>query len=143
MAASIAWRRLLDAAAEAPDAGHVIWEARLAFILFFFFCWLVVGMLPWVVTAVVVRGRGALPALPLALAGAGAAGVFVPVIGLRDFNGFLLSLFTALMGGTVGSIAGVAFDRYIQGMKPAKANPRNPEHIGERRPDRTPTSRGQ
>jgi hypothetical protein len=133
----------LDGAAGAPDAGNVIWEARLAFIVFFFLCWMVVGLLPWVICAVVVRGRGALPALPLALGGAAAAGVLVPAIGLRDFSGFLISLLTAVIGGAAGAVAGVVFDRYMQRVRPAKAQPVTPRHIGKRRPGRTPTSRGQ
>ena len=111
----------------------MIWEARLAFIAFFFFCWCVVGLLPWAVSAVISRGRGALPALPLALAAACATGVFIPAIGLRDFTGFLLSLVTALIGGAAGSLSGIAFSRFVERRSPAPARPAA-SHIGLRRP---------
>jgi hypothetical protein len=86
-------------------------EARLAFVVFFFAVWCFVGLITWAVTAVVVRGRGALPALPLALAAASLAGVAVPLLGARDAAGFFLSLLTAAMGGAAGSVAGVALAR--------------------------------
>jgi hypothetical protein len=111
----------------------VIWEARLAFILFFFFCWCVIGLLPWAASAVVVRGRGSVPALPLALATASAFGVLVPAVGLRDFTGFLLSLLAAATGGAAGSLAGIAFSRYLERQYPQPAKPEAP-HIGARRP---------
>ncbi len=110
----------------------MIWEARLAFVLFFFLCWSVVGLFPWVVSAVAVRGRGSLLALPLALAGACAAGVLVPALGQRDFAGFWLSLLTAAAGGTAGSIAGVAFYRRLRRDTPPKPTPH--VRIGSRRP---------
>src|SRR5207253_279277 len=83
-------------------------EARVAFVLFFFAVWCFMGLIPWAVAAVVARGRGALTALPMALAGACAAGVAVPLIGADDFAGFLLSLATAFFAGAVASAAGIA-----------------------------------
>ena len=50
-------------------------EARIAFVLFFFAVWCFLGLIGWAIAAVIVRGRGALPALPLALAAACAASV--------------------------------------------------------------------
>jgi hypothetical protein len=88
-------------------------EARLAFVLFFFAVWCFVGLLPWAVAAVVARGRGALPALPLALAAASAAGVAVPLAGLDDAIGFFVSLATAFVGGAVASAAGIAVARRL------------------------------
>ena len=88
-------------------------EARLAFILFFFALWCALGLIPWALAAVVSRGRGALPALPLALAGAAAAGVLVPLVGLRDATGFLISLATAFAGGAIASILGAALGRRL------------------------------
>jgi hypothetical protein len=82
-------------------------EARVAVVLFFFAVWCFLGLVPWAIAAVVARGRGALPALPIALAGACAAGVAVPLIGLDNFRGFLVSLVTALLAAAVGSIAGI------------------------------------
>jgi hypothetical protein len=118
----------------------VIWEARLAFILFFFLCWCIVGLLPWTTAAVVVRGRGALLALPLALASACAAGVLVPALGQRDFTGFLISLLAALLGGIAGSIGGIACYRRLQRYADAKPKPAASHTLGSRRPDPPPTS---
>jgi len=95
-------------------------EARLAFLLFFFAVWCFLGLTAWAVAAAIARGRGALPALPLALAAACAAGVAVPIAGQRDAAGFVLSLVTAAVGGVAGSIAGIAFARRLER---AKARP--------------------
>ena|SRR2546425_6377522 len=81
-------------------------EARVAFVLFFFAVWCFMGLIPWAIAAVVARGRGALAALPIALAGACAAGAAVPLIGFDNFRGFLVSLITALLAATVGSVVG-------------------------------------
>ncbi len=89
-------------------------EARLAFLLFFFAVWCFVGLMTWVAAAVTVRGRGALLALPLALAAACATGVAVPLAGQRDAAGFVLSLATAVAGGAAGSIAGIALARRLE-----------------------------
>lgn len=86
-------------------------EARLAFIVFFFLCWTVVALFPWAVSAVVVRGRGAILALPMAIVAAWAAGVLVPVLGMRDAGGFFLSLGTAFLAAIAGSIAGLSLAR--------------------------------
>ncbi len=94
-------------------------EARIAFVLFFFALWCFVGLIPWAVAAVVARGRGALLALPIALAGACAAGVAVPVIGFDDFSGFLLSLATAFLAGGVASAAGIAVAQSLWPMRAA------------------------
>ncbi|MEK7248389.1 MAG: hypothetical protein AAB092_07955 [Chloroflexota bacterium] len=118
----------------------MIWEARLAFILFFFLSWSVVGLFPWVITAIIVRGRGALLALPLALASASVAGVLVPALGQRDFTGFLISLLAALLGGVAGSIGGIAFYRRLQRYADAKPKPAASHTLGSRRPDPPPTS---
>jgi hypothetical protein len=92
-------------------------EARLAFILFFFLCWTVVALLPWAVTAVAVRGRGAILALPLAVVAAWAAGVFVPLAGWRDATGFFVSLLAALIAAGAGSVAGIAFARRYEALR--------------------------
>lgn len=82
-------------------------EARLAFLLGFFALWAILGFLPWLVAAVVRRGRGVLLALPLAVAGGAAGGVLVPAVGARDERGFLISLATAFIGGALLSLLGV------------------------------------
>ncbi|HVP05514.1 MAG TPA: hypothetical protein VMT90_07555 [Dehalococcoidia bacterium] len=116
----------------------MIWEARLAFILFFFLCWCIVGLLPWVVAAVFVRGRGALLALPLALTAACAAGVLVPALGLRDAAGFFLSLLTAVLGGAAGSLGGLAFHRRLQRTAGVTPRPAMTHAPGARRPEPPP-----
>ena len=91
----------------------MIFEARLASVLFFFALWCIIGLLPWAISAVVARGRGALLALPIALAAACAAGVVVPAAGLDDATGLLLSLVAALLGGALGSAGGIALARRL------------------------------
>ena len=90
-------------------------EARISFVLLFFALWCILGLLPWAVAAVLSRGRGALLALPLALAGAAASGVLVPLLGLRDALGFFISLPAALGGGALTSAAGIALARRLAG----------------------------
>ena len=89
-------------------------EARLAFLIFFFLCWTIVALFPWIAAALYVRGRGAAIALPLAVVAAWAAGVFVPLVGMRDVTGFFVSLVAAFLGACVGSIAGIAFARRLK-----------------------------
>lgn len=89
-------------------------EARLAFLIFFFTVWCLVGLIPWALAAVLVRGRGALPALPIALAAACVGGVAVPLVGLRDAGGLLLSIPAAVVAGALGSWAGVRLARRLQ-----------------------------
>ncbi len=96
-------------------------EARLAFLIFFFLCWTIVAFCPWIVTALYVRGRGAALALPLAVVAAWAAGVFVPLVGMRDVTGFFISLLAAFLAASAGSIAGIVFARRLEatGARPA------------------------
>ena len=109
-------------------------EARLAFIAFFLLCWCLSGLSPWAISAVWVRGRGAILALPLALAGACAGGVLVPLLGQRDLVGFLISLLTALVGSVAASVAGIAFARRISAARPASPRPAPQHPIGAPRP---------
>jgi hypothetical protein len=94
-------------------------EARTAFVLFFFAVWCCVGLVPWAIAAVVARGRGALAALPIALAAACAAGAAIPVTGLDNFRGFLLSLVVAFVAAAVGSVAGIRIFQRLWRMRPA------------------------
>lgn len=97
-------------------------EARIAFLAFFFLLWCGLGLIPWSIAAVLTRGRGALLALPLALAGASAAGVLVPLIGLRDATGFFLSLPIAMVGATVGVCTGIALSRRLEAARALTAD---------------------
>lgn len=92
-------------------------EARVAFLLFFFALWCFLGLFPWAAAAVLTRGRGALLALPLAMAGAAAGGVLIPALGLRDATGFFISLPAALTGSAIASAAGIALARRIVGSR--------------------------
>lgn len=93
-------------------------EARLAFIVFFFAVWCFLGLMAWAIAAVITRGRGALPALPLALAAAAAAGVAVPLLGARDVAGFFASLGAALLAAAVASAAGIRLARKVWPLRP-------------------------
>jgi hypothetical protein len=104
-------------------------EARLGFVLFFFACWCFMGLIAWAIAAVTARGRGALPALPVALAGACAAGVALPLVGLDDFAGFLLSLVASFIAGGVASVAGI---RIAQRLWPVAASAERDPRRGAR-----------
>jgi hypothetical protein len=112
----------------------VTFEARLAFLLFFFLCWAIVGLLPWAAFAAVSRGRGALLALPTALAAACAAGILVPMLGQRDVTGFWLSLCAAVFGGAAGAYGGITFARRLESRRSPPQRPPLPHPIGARRP---------
>ncbi len=86
-------------------------EVRLAFLLGFFAIWTFLGMLPWLVVAIVRRVRGVILALPLAQAGGAAGGVLIPFLGADNVRGFLLSLFTAGLGGALACLLGVYLAR--------------------------------
>ena len=116
-------------------------EAKLAFIAFFLFCWCVLGLIPWALAAVWVRGRGALLALPLAITAACAAGVLVPLLGQRDANGYFLSLGAALAGGVFGSAAGIAFSRWLRLNMPIAEIPAMDHPVGAPRPMPTPETK--
>jgi cytochrome c-type biogenesis protein CcmH/NrfG len=96
-------------------------EARLGFLLFFFLCWTVVGLMPWAIATVANRGRGAEWALPVAVVAAWAGGVLVPAVGLRDSAGFVISLFVAMAASAAGSYGAVAVWRRMEAEKTAKA----------------------
>ncbi len=102
-------------------------EARIGFVLLFFTIWCFLGLLGWAAVAVLRRGRGALLALPLALTGAAAAGVLVPVLGAQDAVGFFFSLITATVGGILGAAAGVIFSQRLGLSSPAPDDVLRPE----------------
>ncbi|HZP26015.1 MAG TPA: hypothetical protein VFB90_03110 [Dehalococcoidia bacterium] len=89
-------------------------EARLAFLLGFFAIWMFLGMLPWLLVAIVRHGRGVIFALPLALAGGAAGGVLAPALGADDARGFLLSLAAAAGGGLLASLIGVLLTKGLR-----------------------------
>lgn len=95
--------------------------------MFFFAVWCLLGLIPWALAAVLVRGRGALRALPLALAAAAAAGVAVPLAGLRDATGLLVSLPAAVAAGALGAAAGIRLARRWQAVaRPTQDDPGQP-----------------
>src|SRR3990172_1145494 len=77
-------------------------EARVLFVLLFFSAWAFMGLMAWAALAVLRRGDGAIFALPVSLAASCAAGVLLPVAGMRDGFGFFLSLPAALLGSLLG-----------------------------------------
>jgi hypothetical protein len=74
-------------------------DLDIIFLALLFIMWAILGFIPWLVLAVLRRGRGVLIALPLAVAGGAGGGVLVPAAGARDETGLLVSLLTALVGG--------------------------------------------
>jgi len=74
--------------------------------------WAALGAVSWLAGAVVRRGRGAFPALPLAGLGGLAGGLLVPALGRRDGVGLMVSLLAALMGGLVFAAAGFRMRRW-------------------------------
>ena len=99
-------------------------EARLAFLIFFFLCWTIVALFPWMATALFVRSRGAAVAFPLAIGAAWAAGVFVPLVGMRDVTGFFVSLLAAFLAAAAGSVGGIAFARRLEAARARLATDR-------------------
>ncbi|MDP2950035.1 MAG: hypothetical protein Q8P22_10910 [Chloroflexota bacterium] len=81
------------------------------FLALLFLVWAVLGLIPWLVAAVIRRGRGALMTLPLAIVGGAGGGVLVPAAGARDEAGLFLSLSTALLGGLALSLLGPKMSR--------------------------------
>lgn len=97
-------------------------EARVLFVLLFFATWAFVGLMAWAAIAVLRKGRGAMLALPVSLAGAGLFGVTIPVAGLRDATGFFLSLPAALVGAMLGyAFVVVSLQRLAPGVETERA----------------------
>lgn len=88
-------------------------EARVGFVIVFLLIWAVIGSIPWALAAIQMRGRGALPLLPIVILSAILAGIIVPLAGARDVTGFWLSLLTALLGAIIASVAGARFLRRL------------------------------
>jgi hypothetical protein len=83
------------------------------FLALLFIMWAILGFIPWLVLAVLRRGRGVLIALPLAVAGGAGGGVLVPAAGAKDEAGLLLSLGTALLGGLALALLGLRLARIV------------------------------
>jgi hypothetical protein len=88
-------------------------DLDIIFLALLFIMWAILGFIPWLVLAVLRRGRGVLIALPLAVAGGAGGGVLVPAAGVRDETGLLLSLGTALVGGLALSLLGLRLARIV------------------------------
>jgi len=73
--------------------------------------WAALGAACWLAGAVIRRGLGVLPALPLATLGGLAGGLLLPALGRRDGVGLLVSLGAALLGGLVFAAAGFRLSR--------------------------------
>src|SRR5574341_2360438 len=98
-------------------------EARVLFVVLFFAVWAFMGLLIWASVAVLRRGDGAIFALPLSLAGACAAGVALPLAGLDDGAGLLLSLVTAMAGSLVGYAFVLVLLRHFAPGEPPPSQP--------------------
>jgi uncharacterized membrane protein YeaQ/YmgE (transglycosylase-associated protein family) len=73
--------------------------------------WAALGTVCWLAGAVARRGRGVLPALPLAALGGLAGGLLVPALGRSDSVGLLVSLLAAVVGGLLFAAAGYRLAR--------------------------------
>jgi hypothetical protein len=73
--------------------------------------WAALGTVCWLAATVARRGRGVLPALPLAALGGLAGGLLVPALGRRDGVGLLVSLLAAVIGGLAFAAAGFRLAR--------------------------------
>jgi uncharacterized membrane protein YeaQ/YmgE (transglycosylase-associated protein family) len=82
-------------------------DLDIIFLALLFIMWAILGFIPWLVLAVLRRGRGVLIALPLAVAGGAGGGVLVPAAGAKDETGLLFSLVTAVVGGLVLALLGL------------------------------------
>lgn len=107
-------------------------DLKVIFLLIFFGLWAALGLLPWLVAAVVRRGRGAALALPLAVAGGCAGGVLVPLLGANDARGFLISLGAALGGALLASQLGfrLAGRAVVQAQKERDGEGVTIHHVG-------------
>ncbi|HEY8489605.1 MAG TPA: hypothetical protein VIO14_01300 [Dehalococcoidia bacterium] len=85
--------------------------AALLFLAGYLALWLAAGLLAWLVPAVRRRGVGTLPLLPAALAGAVLGGLLVPLLGLRDASGVLLSIPAAFAAALASALAAGTFGR--------------------------------
>ena len=88
-------------------------DLDIVFLALLFIMWAILGFIPWLVVAVLRRGRGVLIALPLAIAGGAGGGVLVPAAGAKDETGLFLSLGTALVGGLALSLLGLRLSRIV------------------------------
>jgi hypothetical protein len=88
-------------------------DLDIIFLALLFIMWAILGFIPWLVLAVLRRGRGVLIALPLAVAGGAVGGVLVPAAGAKDETGLLLSLGAALLGGLALSLLGLRLSSII------------------------------
>ena len=82
--------------------------ADLVFLAGYLALWLTAGLLAWLVPAAARRGAGALPLLPAALGGALLGGLLVPLLGLRDAAGVLLSVPAAFAAALAAVLAAAA-----------------------------------
>ena len=69
--------------------------------------WGALGLVPWCAALIAGRGRGALVALPIALAAGVGGGALVPALGEKDAFGFGISLLAAMAAGAVVSTVAV------------------------------------
>jgi len=88
-------------------------DLDIIFLALLFIMWAILGFIPWLVVAVLRRGRGVLIALPLAIAGGAGGGVLVPAAGAKDETGLFLSLGTALVGGLALALLGLRLSRIV------------------------------
>lgn len=104
-------------------------EARVLFVALFFAVWAFTGLVAWAAVAVLRRGDGAIFALPVSLAAACGAGVALPLAGLDDATGLLLSVVTAMVGALFGYVFVLVL---LRRLSPAARTPSRPAEIPPR-----------
>jgi hypothetical protein len=67
--------------------------------------WAGIGVLPWLVLAVIHHGQDVLLTLPLSVAGGILGGLLVPALGFTDERSLLISMLSAFLGGLLFTIA--------------------------------------
>ena len=101
---------------------------NLIFLSLFAIGWLICAFLPWLILSVATRGRAGMAYLPLCLFAGVVAGIAVPVLGLDDGTGLIVSFAMAAAVPTMLLLLG----RYSRGSRAALAEARRSLHHREK-----------
>ena len=101
---------------------------NLIFLSLFVVGWLICAFLPWLVLSVATRGHAGVGYLPLCLLGGVVAGIAVPLLGLNDGTGLVVSFTMAAFVPAVLLAAG----HYSRGSRAALAEARRSLHHHEK-----------
>ena len=101
---------------------------NLIFLSLFVAGWLICAFLPWLVLSVATHGHAGMGYLPLCLFAGVVAGIAVPVLGLNDGSGLIVSF--ALAAAVPATL--LAVGRYSRGSRAALAEARRALHHREK-----------